>query len=73
MYSKTQVRTNGQRPLPPKAQGSGLVISTFQSHEFSFVIYLSEDEPEKVDIFRNNKLYQNGDTIVNILNDYKKK
>lgn len=73
MYSKTQVRTTGQRPPRPKTQGSGLIISTFQSREFGFEIHLSEDEPEKVDIFRNNKLYQNGDTVVNILNDYKKK
>ncbi len=50
MSNKSWVRPNGESNIVPKDDGLGVMISTFQSHEFGFDIDVSPDQLEKINI-----------------------
>ena len=41
----------GEKEVIPKDEGYGIMISAFQSQEFGFGMYLSEDELKRVNKF----------------------
>ncbi len=46
--SKTWIGPKGQRPLLPKSEGDGYMLSAFVSREFGFGRELTDDELTKV-------------------------
>ena len=52
---------NGEVPLVPKDKGARLMISTFQSHEFSFSMELSAEDLAKVNAWCHGQKYKDGD------------
>jgi hypothetical protein len=46
--SKTWIGPKGQRPLLPKSEGDGYMLSVFVSREFEFGRLLTNDELAKI-------------------------
>jgi hypothetical protein len=68
--SKTWVGPNGQRPLLPKSEGDGYMLSTFVSRKFGFGRQLTEAELVKINCERRrgiNKTYTDTQAAMEIL------
>ncbi|KAI2497747.1 hypothetical protein MHU86_16742 [Fragilaria crotonensis] len=66
--SKTWVGPKGQRPLLPKSEGDGFMLSAFVSREFGFGRDLSEDELAKInEQQRIGKTYIDSQAAVEVL------
>jgi hypothetical protein len=67
--SKTWVGPKGQRPLLPKSEGDGYMLSAFVSREFGFGRELSEDELVRVNTARRgiDKTYIDSQAAMEIL------
>jgi hypothetical protein len=50
--AKTWVEPKGQRPLLPKSEGDGYMLSAFVSREFEFERLLTEDESVRINLQR---------------------
>jgi hypothetical protein len=54
---KTWKAPSGQQTLIPKDEGRGIMISAFQSREFGFGMNLTQDQLDRVNEYRHEKLY----------------
>ena len=72
--SKTWVGPKGQRPLLPKSEGDGYMLSAFVSREFGFGRELSKEELDKVNHERRgaNKTYIDKQAAIEILKSTQK-
>ncbi|KAG7357902.1 hypothetical protein IV203_014515 [Nitzschia inconspicua] len=64
---KNWVGSNGERPLLPKSEGDGVMLSTFQSRLTGFGREMSTDELQKVNEERLNKTYWDGEAALEVL------
>ncbi|KAG7339826.1 hypothetical protein IV203_028287 [Nitzschia inconspicua] len=65
--SKNWVVSNGERPLLPKSEGDGVMLSAFQSRLTGFGREMSTDELQKVNEQRLNKTYWDGEAALEVL------
>ncbi|KAG7347878.1 hypothetical protein IV203_016583 [Nitzschia inconspicua] len=65
--SKNWVGSNGERPLLPKSEGDGVMLSAFQSRLNGFGREMSTDELQKVNEERLNKTYWDGEAALEVL------
>ncbi|KAG7350939.1 hypothetical protein IV203_029977 [Nitzschia inconspicua] len=65
--SKNWVGSNGERPLLPKSEGDGVMLSAFQSRLTGFGREMSTDELQKVNEERLNKTYWDGEAALEVL------
>ncbi|KAI2493984.1 hypothetical protein MHU86_20558 [Fragilaria crotonensis] len=72
--SKTWVGPKGQRPLLPKSEGDGFMLSAFVSREFGFGRDLSADELVKINAARRggDRTYIDTQAALEILKSTKK-
>jgi hypothetical protein len=57
MTKSAWVAPNGTTSLVPKDDGQGLMISTFQSHEFGFGMEICEEDLQKINEWRKGQKY----------------
>lgn len=56
---------DGRRPLLPKDEGQGVMLSVFQSREFGFgFFHLTNEQLEQVNAFRQGRYYSDQDAAV---------
>ncbi|KAG7339773.1 hypothetical protein IV203_025453 [Nitzschia inconspicua] len=65
--SKKWVGSNGERPLLPKSEGDGVMLSAFQSRLTGFGREMSTDELQKVNEQRLNKTYWDEEAALEVL------
>jgi hypothetical protein len=67
LRTRQWVGPNGARPLLPKSDGYGLMVSAFQSREFGFGMKMSERDLEIVNEHRRGKKYTDSAAALEIL------
>jgi hypothetical protein len=71
--SKCWVGCNGERPLVPKDDGTGVMISALQSREFGFGFRtLTHEELKKVNDVRKGEVYEDSDAALEVCGTEKK-
>ena len=65
--SKTWVGPKGQRPLLPKSEGDGYMLSAFVSREFGFGRPLTNEELSRINATRIGKQYLDAQAAHDIL------
>ncbi|KAG7350599.1 hypothetical protein IV203_009959 [Nitzschia inconspicua] len=66
-WMKQLVGSNGERPLLPKSEGDGVMLSAFQSLLTGFGREMSTDKLQKVNEQRLNKTYWDGEAALEVL------
>ena len=70
--SKTWVGPKGQRPLLPKSEGDGYMLSAFVSRDFGFGRPLTNSELQAINATRLGKQYLDGHAAYEVLKTYDK-
>lgn len=67
IHEKTWTLPDGTKPLIPKDEGQGVMLSSFVSREFGYGMELSNDDLETVNTYRKkNNVYSDNDAAVRI-------
>ena len=71
--SKMWIGPNGERPLLPKDEGAGVMISSFICREYGLIQHLSEPTLEQVNANREGTRYSDEDAAVEVFGSSLKK
>ncbi len=72
LISKAWKCTNGEIAPVPKDDGAGIMISTFQSHEFGFGMHLCDEQLKEVNKYHEGKYYTDKDAAMAMRKQRKK-